>query len=320
MDTLLIPIIKLVGGIILLLFGGKYLVKGGVELTKYFNISKLVVGMTVVALGTSAPELLVSVQAAFRGSPEISLGNVIGSNTSNIALVLAMTLIILPMTVKKQTIKLDWPIMALAYAILIVFMLDNNLSFLEGAIFVVLLLVYITIEIKYSLNQSKKGNGDKEEKEEKQFSIPIAILVIVGSSIGLAYGANFLVDGASELARLMNVSERVISISIVAVGTSLPELTASLIAASRKETDISVGNIIGSNIFNIFAILGVTAMVHPIEFDHTPFIPDLIWMSGIGIALFLAFLPYKKRFIHRYKGVLMLGAYITYMVLLFMKG
>lgn len=315
---LLIIIIKIVGGIILLLFGGKYLVKGGVELTKYFNISKLVVGMTVVALGTSAPELLVSLQAAIKGSPAISLGNVIGSNISNIALVLGATIIILPMSVKKQTIVIDWPIMIFSFGLLIVFMIDNSLSFIEGIIFVVLLITYVWFEIKYSLNQNKNKKEEKKE-EEKQFSIPIAILIIAISSIGLAFGANILVDGASELARMFDITERVISISIVAVGTSLPELTASLIAASRKETDISVGNIIGSNIFNIFAILGITAMVHPISFDHTPFVPDLIWMLGIGVLLLLSFMPFKKRFIHRFKGVLMIIAYIVYMVLLFLK-
>ncbi len=317
--TFLIPIVKITGGILLLLFGGKYLVKGGVELTKYFNISKLVVGMTVVALGTSAPELLVSVQAALKGSSEISLGNVIGSNISNIALVLATTLIILPMTVKKQTIKLDWPIMIFSFILLIIFMLDDKLTAMEGVIFIVLLIGYIWWEIRYSMKQNNKAD-QPEEEQKKEFSIPIAILIIAVSSVGLAFGANLLVDGASTLARLMHVSERVISISIVAIGTSLPELTASLIAASRKETDISVGNIIGSNIFNIFAILGVTAVVKPIEFDHVPFMTDLIWMTGIGVLLFLSFLPYKKRFIHRYKGVVMLLLYIVYIVMLFFKG
>ncbi len=316
--TFLIPIVKIIAGILLLLFGGKYLVKGGVELTKYFNISKLVVGMTVVALGTSAPELLVSVQAAIKGSPEISLGNVIGSNISNIALVLATTLIILPMTVKKQTIILDWPIMIFSFVLLIVFMLDDKLSFVEGVIFVGLLILYIWWEIRYSMKQNNKAGQEKIE-EEKLFSIPIAILIIVISSVGLAFGANLLVDGASNLARLMHVSERVISISIVAIGTSLPELTASLVAASRKEADISVGNIIGSNIFNVFAILGITSVVHPIHFSHEPFVPDLIWMTAIGGLLFLSFLPYKRSFINRAKGAVMFGAYIVYMLLLFLK-
>lgn len=315
-----IILIKIIGGITLLVLSGKYLVKGGVEITKYFNISKLVVGMTVVALGTSAPELLVSLQAALKGAPEISLGNVIGSNIANIALVLAATIIILPMPVKKQTIKIDWPIMMIAFIMLFFFMLDNKLSLTEGIIFVVALIIYVWGEIKYSIKQQITNQPEKNKnKEKKIFSIPVAIIIIIASSAGLAYGANFLVDGATELARLLNISERVISISIVAVGTSLPELTASIIAASKKETDISVGNIIGSNIFNIFAILGITAIVHPINFDHTKFTIDIWIMIGIGIILFLNFLPYKKRFMKRYKGIFMLLIYFAYMYLLFQK-
>lgn len=313
---MLIVLLKIIGGIALLVLGGKYLVKGGVELTKYFNISKLVVGMTVVALGTSAPELLVSVQAALKDAAAISIGNVIGSNIANIALVLATTIIILPMTVKKQTIKLDWPIMATAFVMLFVFMLDGQLTRLEGLIFIASLIAYIIIEIRYSLKENKET---KPNEEKKEYSIPIALVVIIISSVGLAFGANILVDGASELARLLNISERVISISIVAVGTSLPELTASIVAALKKETDISVGNIIGSNIFNIFAILGATAVISPISFNQADFLIDLIWMSAIGLLLLISFLPYNKRFIHRYKGVILLFVYITYMVLLFVK-
>lgn len=316
---MLIVLLKIIGGIVLLVLGGKYLVKGGVELTKYFKISKLVVGMTVVAFGTSAPELLVSVQAALKGSAAISLGNVIGSNIANVALVLAATIIILPMTVKKQTIKLDWPLMAIAFIMLFVFMYDGYLSRVEGFIFIASLIAYIVIEIRYSLNQSKKSTDKSEKEEKKEFSIPVALLVIAVSSVGLAFGADILVDGASELAGMLGISERVISISIVALGTSLPELTASLIAAFRKETDISVGNIIGSNVFNVFAILGITAAISPIEFQQSDFFQDLIWMSAIAVFLFISFLPYKKRFIHRYKGVILLATYIVYMVLLFYK-
>ncbi len=311
-------IFELTGGLILLLLSGKYLVKGAVDITNHFNISKLVVGMTVVALGTSAPELLVSVQAALKGSPEISLGNVIGSNIANIALVLAISIIILPITVKKETIKFDWPIMFVAFMMLYAFMLDDKLSFVEGLIFILALVFYIWWEIRFSLQQAKKNNEPKQEKK-KSLSIPVAILLIALSSIGLAYGADFMVEGASELARMMHISERVISISIVALGTSLPELTASVIAALKKESDISVGNIIGSNIFNIFAILGTTAIVHPISFDHTVFSVDLLWMAIIGIILFISFLPYKKRFINRYKGVILLLTYVAYMTILFLK-
>lgn len=316
---MLFIIIKLVIGFALLLLGGKYLVKGAVEITKYFKISKLVVGLTVVAFGTSAPELLVSVQAALKGIPVIALGNVIGSNIANIALVLAASIIILPITVKKQTYKFDWPIMFFSYALLWVFMLDDVLTFIEGFILFAALIAYVWFEIKYSNNQNKNNHEEKQVEEKKIFSIPVAILIIIVSSISLAYGANLLVDSASKLATIIGISEKVISISVVAVGTSLPELMASIIAAMKKETDISVGNIIGSNIFNILSILGLTAMLKPVYFDHTIFTSDLIWMCGIGILLFLSFIPLKKAYINRYKGVILIIVYIIYMYLLFQK-
>jgi len=316
---MLLIIIKLILGFALLLLGGKYLVKGAVEITKYFKVSKLVVGLTVVAFGTSAPELLVSVQAALKGIPVISLGNVIGSNIANIALVLAASIIILPITVKKQTIKFDWPIMFFSFALLWVFMLDDVFSFIEGFILFATLIAYIWFEIKYSNNQHKNGKTEQQVDKKKIFSIPVAIIVIIIASVALAYGADLLVDSASKLATIIGISDKVISISVVAIGTSLPELTASIIAAMKKESDISVGNIIGSNIFNILSILGITAMLKPIHFDHTIFTSDLIWMCGIGILLFLSFIPFKKAYINRYKGVILIIVYIIYMYLLFQK-
>lgn len=316
---MLLIIIKLILGFALLLLGGKYLVKGAVEITKYFKVSKLVVGLTVVAFGTSAPELLVSVQAALKGIPVISLGNVIGSNIANIALVLAASIIILPITVKKQTIKFDWPIMFFSFALLWIFMLDDVLSFIEGFILFAALIAYIWFEIKYSNNQHKNGKTEQQVDEKKIFSIPVAIIVIIIASVALAYGADLLVDSASKLAAIIGISDKVISISVVAIGTSLPELTASIIAAMKKESDISVGNIIGSNIFNILSILGITAMLKPIHFDHTIFTSDLIWMCGIGILLFLSFIPLKKAYINRYKGIILIIVYIIYMYLLFQK-
>ncbi len=312
-------ILKLVIGFALLLIGGKYLVKAAVEITKYFHVSKLVVGLTVVAFGTSAPELLVSVQAALKGIPVISLGNVIGSNIANVALVLAISIIILPIYVKKQTIKLDWPIMFFSFVLLWVLMLDNVLTFIDGFILFAALIIYIWWEIKYSMKQHKNGQIEKIKDEKKLYSIPVALLIILVASVALAYGADLLVDSASKLAKIIGISDRVISISIVAIGTSLPELTASVIAALKKETDISVGNIIGSNIFNILSILGITAMIKPIHFDHTIFTTDLAWMSGIGILLFLSFLPLKKAYINRYKGIIMLSFYFLYMYILFQK-
>jgi len=312
-----IIILKLIAGFALLLLGGKYLVKGAVEITKYFNVSKLVVGLTVVAFGTSAPELLVSVQAALNGIAVISLGNVIGSNIANVALVLATSIIILPIAVKKQTIKFDWPIMLFSFILFWIFLLDNKLTFIEGFVLFASLILYIAYEIKFATKNTNEKETEQEEK--KVFSIPVAIIVILAASAALAFGADLLVNSASALATIIGISERVISISVVALGTSLPELTASIIAALKKETDISVGNIIGSNIFNILSIMGITAMIKTIHFDYSVFTLDLLWMTGIGILLFITFLPLKKAYINRYKGVILLLVYFVYMYILFQK-
>lgn len=313
---MLISILEILGGFVLLIGGGQFLVKGAVEITKYFNISKLVVGMTVVAFGTSAPELLVSVEATFKGSADIALGNIIGSNIANIALVLGMSIIVLPIFVKKETIKFDWPILMGVYLLLLVFMWDNTLSRVEGAILFTLLIAFIWWEIRYSL----KNNVSKEKnKEPKKYSIPVAIIIILVASIALAYGSDILVEGTKDLAIRIGISERIISISVIALGTSLPELAASMTAAFKKESDISVGNIVGSNIFNITSVLGITSLLHPINFKFKIFENDLMWMIAIGLVLFLSFLPLKKRYIHRYKGIIFVAIYITYMILLFRR-
>ena len=311
-------LLKIIGGFVLLIGGGNYLVKGAIEFTKHFKVSKLVVGMTVVAFGTSAPELFVSVQAALKGSADISLGNVIGSNIANVSLVLATAIIIFPLTVKKETIKFDWPIMFVSFILLWLFMWDGHLSRIEGIIFLISLTAYLWWEIRFSRQQHASGEVQMNN-EEKKFSIPVAVLIVIAASIALAYGSDILVDGTKDLAKIIGISERVISISVIALGTSLPELVASLIAALKKEPDISVGNIIGSNIFNIFAILGTTALIHPVTFKFNDFQTDLIWMTSIGIVLFLSFLPYKKRYIHRFKGFILLSLYVAYMILLFQK-
>ncbi len=301
-------------GIVVLLISGRLLVMGGVELARYFKISSLVIGMTVVAFGTSAPELLVSISAALKGSPEISLGNVLGSNIANIGLVLAITGLIMPLSVQKDTIKYDWPIMMFSFVILFVMMWGNKITRLEGLFLVLLLVAYIWWEISHSRKQMKEN---PEEYPESKMSIWVALLLIVISSIGLAKGADWLVDAAVKIAKDLGVSERVISITIVAIGTSLPELTASVIAALKKQPDLSVGNIIGSNIFNIFSIIGFTALIKPMKFDHIPFTIDLIALMIIGFLLgfFMYFIGVRK--IKRGESAVMLAFYLLYIVSLY---
>jgi cation:H+ antiporter len=301
-------------GLVLLVYSGKYLVQSGVSIAKHFNVPTMVIGVTVIAFGTSAPELLVSVKAALSNSPEIAFGNVVGSNISNIGLVLAITAILIPIPVNKTVLRVDWPVMMLASVLLYFFTLNNILGFFESLILFILLVAYLY----YSVYQSKKINKkvDINDKEEKpQYSMLISVVLIIVSSLGLAFGANLLVKSAVNIATVWGVSERVISITIVAFGTSVPELTASIIAAMKKQTDISIGNIVGSNIFNIMAVLGITGMIQEIHIDHVAFAFDIIWMMFIAILLFFFIYPFKTVYLNRVEGVLLFLSYVIYMAL-----
>jgi cation:H+ antiporter len=311
--------IELIVGLALLIISGRYLVDYAVKMARRLGMSNLIIGMTVVAFGTSAPELLVSISAAFRGSPEISLGNVLGSNIANIGLVLAVTAIIIPIPVQKNTLRYDWPIMMLSFILLSLFMIGDTITRLEGFVLFALLIAYLWWQIKTAKGQAKDNRNNSQEGG-KQISLLLAIVVIILASVGLAKGADWLVLGASSIAHKLHISERVISITIVAIGTSLPELTASVIAALKKQTDISVGNIIGSNIFNIFSIIGLTAMIHPLHFNHVPFLIDIGAMLFMGLLLWTTIYPFKSNNITHSEGFMLLASYIAYIILiLFVK-
>jgi len=306
--------LQLIGGLLTLILSGKYLVKASVCLAKRIGISDLIIGMTVVAFGTSAPELLVSISAAFKGSPEISLGNVLGSNIANIGLVLATSALITPIPVQKNTIRYDWPIMFVSFILLSLLMFGNNISRFEGFILFVFLIAYIFWQLTTAKKDSKTIIFSEKKVQSKQMPIVVAIVIIVISSFGLAKGADWLVIGASTLAYKLNISERIISITIIAIGTSLPELTTSVIAALQKKTDISVGNIIGSNIFNVFSIIGITAIIHPLNFNYIPFLIDIGVMLFIGVLLWIAIYPFKSNYITRSEGFMLLLAYTLYII------
>ncbi len=302
-------------GFILLIFSGKYLVKGSVSLARYFGLSTLVIGVTVVAFGTSAPELIVSFQAAMKGHPEISLGNVIGSNISNIALILGLTAMILPIPVQRNSVRIDWPVMMITSLLFYVLVLNNELGRLEGLILNTALVGFVFFSLWSSRRFSKKS---KEEILKPKLKLPLAILIIILSCGGLVFGADLLVDNAVIIAGRMGVSERAISISLIALGTSLPELATSVIAAFEKEMDISVGNIIGSNIFNILSVLGITALVKPIEVSEVMVDFDILWMLGISALLFpLMLFPLKAGKITRFEGLLLVVVYFIYIYLVF---
>ena len=313
-------ILQILLGLTLLVVGGEFLVRSSVALSFRLNLSKMVIGLTVVSFATSAPELLVSVQAALDGHSSISLGNVIGSNIANIGLVLGITAFIAPLAIDKDFYKFNWPVMMLL-SIALYFLLDSDdqLDQTEGIALIVSLIIYLWMLIgrarkKAVLNTSKEVNVALSKVSN--FKIIIWLLIGGGALWG---GSVFLVDGAVDFATKMGVSERVIGVTMIAVGTSVPELAASIIAALKKERAISLGNLIGSNIFNIASVLGITAVIQPIAVEDAAILTnDIFWMLGFAVVLIpLAFLP-KKFVFGKYKGLLLLIAYMIFVSLAFL--
>lgn len=309
--------VYLVAGFALLVVGGEILVKGAVALALKFYISTLVIGMTVVSFGTSAPELLVSLNAALTGHPDIATGNVIGSNISNLALVLGITALIFPISVNRNTLKIDWPMMMFASLLFFGFVLDGSLVWWEGVIFLVILCVFLVLLVRGSRKQGLKEKKDTDGELAKERVTPVwkAAMFIIAGCVALAFGADWMVKGSSDIARNFGVSERVIGISLVAFGTSVPELVTSAIAAFRKQTDISVGNLIGSNIFNLFAILGITSVVTDLPVAEEMRSNDIYWMLGISALILPLMLSRMK--VSRIEGGLLIASYTTYICLLF---
>ncbi len=311
-------ILLIILGFLLLVLGGEFLVRSSVGLSFKLNLSKLVIGMTVVSFATSAPELLVSLQAALNGSEDLALGNVIGSNIANIALVLGITAIITPLVVGTDFYKMNWPAMMI-FSIVLYFFLKNDLvlSRLEGIILFVGLIAFIILMIvKAKIDKTIKVEEVDEALMETSYA-KIFIWLVIGA-VALYFGADFLVDGSKEIALNLGISERVIGLSVVAVGTSIPELAASIIAAKRGEKAISLGNLIGSNIFNIGSVLGLTAMIKPIQvIDKGIITKDIFWMIAIAAILIPLVLLPKKYKISRLKGILLLSVYIIFLYIEF---
>lgn len=274
--------------------------------------------MTVVSFATSAPELLVSLQAALDGSSDIALGNVIGSNIANIGLVLGVTALISPLGIDKNFYKLNWPMMMLL-SVVMYFILESGdvLDFKEGLALFLALIIFLYVLIKRSKSEPETHIEDLDDDLKITSNFKIIIWLLIGAA-SLYFGSEWLVRGAKEMAISLGVSERVISITMVAVGTSVPELAASVIAALKKEKAISLGNLIGSNIFNIASVLGLTAMIQPIYVNNPNILTnDIFWLMGFAaILLPFVFLP-KKFEIGRIKGFILIAAYVAFVVLAF---
>ncbi|MCL2242903.1 MAG: calcium/sodium antiporter [Treponema sp.] len=309
----LIPYIYLACGLAVLIVCGNILVTGSVQIARHFKISTLVVGLTIVAYVTSAPEMFISVGAALDNAHDIALGNVIGSNIANIGCILAIVVIISPITIRNRAIGIDYFIMFFVTVLLFIFGLNGVIGLFEGICFVTILIIYTV----WSVVKSRKATNAKDI-ESATIKPLIALLMIIAAVAGLYFSSGWFVKGAREIALQWGVSERVIAVSIVAVGTSMPELVSSLVAAFRKEADLSIGNIIGSNFFNITGVLGVSTIVHPVNVTNMKmFTTDMIWLFAITVVLLLVMVPLSKGKINRWEGVIMLLIFSAYMFTLY---
>ena len=308
--------LALIVGIILLIKGGELLFDGSIAISLKLKIPKFIVGMTVVSFATSAPELIVSIQAAIMGYPDLALGNIVGSNIANVAFVLGIIIIITPIKVDKVFYKTDWPIMmVITLLFFLLFKNDNSLSTNEGIVLLITLLIYLTFLIFYKRNDSEE---DALQNYQKDITFSRIFSQLIFGGFFLWLGSEVLIKGAVELATQIGISERIISISIVAFGTSIPELSTSIVAILNKEKGISIGNLIGSNIFDMLGVMGITAIIAPItNVDQELIQSDFIWMLVIAF-LILPLIFINKRYIFgRIEGIILISIYVAFISRIF---
>jgi len=303
-----LQIVFLALGFFLLVKGADWFVDGASGLARKLGIPQLVIGLTIVAMGTSLPEAAVSISAALRGNAEITIGNIVGSNILNILIILGVTALIATLKVADSTVRYEIPFMIVAtFVLLWLGYTGGQVTWLEGVILWVLFLLYL----RYLYMMAKKGK--EEEREAEQLSTAKIIGLILAGVVMIAAGSNFAVEGASNLAKALGISQRFIGLTIVALGTSLPELVTSVSAARKHNADIAIGNIVGSNIFNILFIVGTTALITPVTFA-SGFVVDTLIAAAVGILLFVCVARTKE--LRKKAGIVMLLAYILYFLYL----
>ena len=308
-------IIYISAGLLMLFAGAEGLIRGSSSLALRVGISPLVVGLTVVAFGTSSPELVVSLKAALEGNGDISLGNVIGSNIANIALILGIAALIRPLKVQAVVIRREIPIMIFVSLILVLFMINHEIDRIEGIIFFIGIIIYSIVSVLLARKEKSKEIEEEfiEGIAKKPFKIWLAIpFIIIGLAL-LIYGANLFLEASIEIAKRIGMSQAVIGLTIVAIGTSLPELFTSAVASFKNESDIAIGNVVGSNVFNILLILGVTAMIIPVSAAGIT-MTDIIVM--LVTAVIILPMTWTKFILNRLEGALLLTGYIIYMLYL----
>lgn len=297
----------LVVGFVMLIKGADFFVDAASKIADKFGIPKIVVGLTIVAFGTSAPEAAVSISSGIKGSAELAVSNVLGSNVLNVLLILGLASVIYPLAVQTSTVKVDIPYVFVISAALLLLGLDGSIGRVDGIILWAFFIVYLVYMIKMAL--SGKGNVEEVESAGEGDKMWKLVLLLILGGVGIVWGANITVDAATALARIFGMSERLIGLTIVAFGTSLPELVTSCIAAARKEADIAVGNIVGSNLFNILFVLGTTALIIPVTYSQAFIFDNLV---AIGIMVLLWLCVFKDKELGRAGGTVMLLCYAAY--------
>jgi len=313
-------IIYLVSGILLLTVGGEILIRGALSASNRMGISPLLIGLVVVGFGTSSPELAVSVEAALSSSPDISVGNVVGSNIGNVLLILGICAIISPIAVKPSALTRDGAVVVGSTLVFMIMIAGGVLGRAEAVILIILLAVYLYWAYRSEKNApdspaAEVHTAEAEEIEKKPAGITGIVISLVGGLILLIGGSNILLKGAIGIAETFNISEAVIGLTLVAVGTSLPELSISVLAAIRKHNDVAIGNILGSNIFNVLGILGVSAMIQPLTVNPRILLFDQ-WVL-IGLSILILLFLYSGRKLTRTEGGILLMGYIAYVILSF---
>ncbi|WP_386685681.1 calcium/sodium antiporter [Lonepinella sp. MS14437] len=315
---MLLPCLAIIIGLILLVWSADRFVDGAAATARHFGMPPLLIGIVIIGFGTSAPEMVVSAISAFDGSPGIALGNAYGSNITNIALILGLTALIKPVLVHSQVLKQDLPLLIFVTAISAYLLYDMQISRLDALILIAILAIYMTCTIWQGL-RNKNNVLPEELQHQKYMSLSKALFWLLVGLILLMASSQLLVWGAVEIAHYFGVSDLVIGLTIVAVGTSLPELASSIVAARKGEVDLAVGNIIGSNLFNTLAVVGIAGVIHPMQVESAVLSRDVLIMSALTVALFIFGYSFKQQNGHigRFKGLLLLISYIAYNTYLF---
>lgn len=304
---MLLQLVLLALGFVMLVKGADWFVDGASNIAAKFKIPQLVIGLTIVAMGTSAPEAAVSITAALQGSADITIGNIVGSNILNVLIILGLSAVIVPIAVAKSTVKIETPFLIAITLVLLALGLDGTISLLDGVILLALFLAYLA----YLLHMAK--NNPEEAEETKPLKLWQALVATAGGLVLIVFGSDVAVDAATEIARVLGLSERFIGLTIVALGTSLPELFTSVTAARKGNADIAVGNIVGSNVFNILFVVGLSSLVTPVPFAAN-FVVDTLVATAAVVFLLLAVM--KSRKLVRWHGIVMLLGYVAYFLYL----